>query len=345
MEANVVVGFIIVFLVFYFVVMLATSFLRGIVFIFEPLFSFINYLQWIIHNPLRFLWKNKTGFSRGSFLIFAFTGINIAWFCIAYFLTFPFRLVTGIYYDIILYNAVSIADNIQEFLNPKKGKMRYRKGFSYLFFYILGIPYRFVLLVFNGFFYIFDSILMFGVSLALPTLTMFHGTSFRDSSTKIVQSKNWYVGHGNYAGTGIYFGVSKRVARNYAPDGDDHSIILCRVTLSFCRTIATMTKADRDLVGFVDGDELSRRVAKGLCASVEHWRDDGNWWEYCIVKPNKRGEFITSWRIRPVALINKDWIARTYGGFGHYCLGSGLIAGILSWFIVFFWLVFFLAEP
>jgi hypothetical protein len=81
------------------------------------------------------------------------------------------------------------------------------------------------------------------------------------------------------------------------------------------------------------GDALTHKV-KGFYSSVEHWRNMG-WWEYCLLQPGKPGQYITSWRIRPVALINADKIVRTYGGFSHYCLGKGFIADAISWGVIF----------
>jgi len=199
--------------------------------------------------------------------------------------------------------------------------------------YVFTLPFRFIKMIFKSGLYVFDSILMFAVSVVFPTLTMFHGTSFRSAGTKVTQSGQWYVGAGNYAGTGIYFGIQTKTAHHYAPSGDDKSIILARVSLSFCKTIATLSKGKRELIGLGEsGEQLSQQVA-GFYSSVEHWRDMG-WWEYCILKPGKRGEFISSWRIRPVALVRNDTVVRTYGGFSHYCLGTGMIAGGVSWFAI-----------
>ena len=318
----------------YFTLMIATSFLRPLVFAFEPIFRSINYLQWFLLNPIRFLWKNPhKGTSRGFFVALTLMGITVFWWILLYFLTLPLRVITAMYYDILLFSAISFADNIQEFLQPKRGKLGHARGFKRFIRYVVTLPFRFIKMLIKSGLYVVDSILMFAVSVVFPTLTMFHGTSFRTAGTKVTQSGLWYVGNGNYAGTGIYFGIETKTAHHYAPSGHDKSIILARVTLSLCKTIATLSKDKRELIGLGEsGERLSEEVA-GLYSSVEHWRDMG-WWEYCILKPKKRGEFISSWRIRPVALVNNDTVVRTYGGFAHYCLGTGLIAGVISWFVI-----------
>ncbi len=320
--------------VVYIGLIIITGILRPLVFAVEPVFGIINYLQWVIVNPLRVFWKTiHNNKPRGFFLALSFTGISIIWFILTYFITIPLRIVTAIYYDIILFSAVSFSDNIQEFVNPKRGKIGHTKGYKYLLLYIGTLPYRFVVMSIDTGLYIADSILMFGVSVIFPTLTMLHGTSFREAGTKITQSGDWFVGHGNYAGTGIYFGLNKKTANHYAPSGVNKSIIIARVTLTFTKTMATLKEEDRKLVGLGGkGENLARKV-KGLYSSVEHWREMG-WWEYCLLYPGKRGKYISSWRIRPVALVNNDKIVRTYGGFSHYSIGSGLLAGMFAWTII-----------
>ena len=82
----------------------------------------------------------------------------------------------------------------------------------------------------------------------LRSRTMYHGTSFDEAATKISQSGKWYVGSGNYVGTGIYFGIAESTAKHYAPSGKDRGIIMSRVTLIFCKTVSTMKKYGNTLL-------------------------------------------------------------------------------------------------
>ncbi|MCB1736030.1 MAG: hypothetical protein H6981_14740 [Gammaproteobacteria bacterium] len=318
----------------YFVLIILTGVLRPVVFSFQPLFWQLNRLQWFITNPFRGFWKRSTSNKpRGFFLAASVTGFTLLWFLTAYLINFPLRVIGAIYYDVILFSAVSFSDNIQEFLHPQRGKLGHQKGGKYFWLYLVTLPWRFGKLLIRAGLYVTDSLLMFAVSIVFPTLTMLHGTRFREAGTKITQSGDWLVGSGNYAGTGIYFGMDRRTAEYYAPKGENSSLILARVTLTFTKTIATLKEADRNLVGLGEsGETLAKRV-KGFYASVEHWRDLG-WWEYCLLKPGRRGQYISSWRIRPVALINNDKIVRTYGGFAHYTLSTGLVAGLFSWAVI-----------
>lgn len=342
MNTNEYSSIIILVMFGYFSLIFLTSITRPVVFAFEPVFRMINHFQWFIRNPVRLFWKNKhKNHSRNAFLFLSMTGITLLWWIIGYIVALPFRFINGLYYDVVLYIAVSLADNIDEFLQPKRGKLGHTKGFKFVILYLLTLPFRFIKMIFNSALYILDSFLMLGVSILFPTLTMLHGTNFRSAGTKITQSGDWYVGEGNYAGTGIYFGMTERTANHYAPSDSDNSIIIARVTLTFCKTIATLSGDDRELVTLGDkGEKLAQKV-KGFYASTEHWRTGLNWWEYCLLKPGKMRQMISTWRIRPVALLHNSKIVRTYGGFSHYSMGSGFFMGILSWFvIVYIWILF-----
>ena len=110
------------------------------------------------------------------------------WWIISYFITIPLRIINGIYYDILLFSAVSFSDNIQEFLQPKRGKLGHISGIKYLILYVLSFPFRFIKMIIKSGLYVIDSILMLGVSIDFPTLTMLHGTTFKGAGTKITPS-------------------------------------------------------------------------------------------------------------------------------------------------------------
>lgn len=284
---------------FIFIYSIIIKFIRPIVFFLAKPFFWTNKLVWIINNPLRFRWKNpEKGTSRGFFVVISLTGISILWWIFSYIITTPLRIILALYYDIILFLTVSITDNIEEFVNPKIGKLKYKKGIAYLFYYLITLPFRFIKFLFHSFFYLLDSFLMAGVSIVFPTLTMFHGTKFKEAGSKITQTGNWLVGTGDYTGTGIYFGIKEETAKHYAPTGPNSSIIIARVSLSLCKTIATLKKEERQLLGGgEDGEQLAINV-KGLYSSVEHWRTGffkgKGRWEYCLLKPKKMGQYINS---------------------------------------------------
>lgn len=336
MEALIILALI------FFASILVAAVIRPIVYLFNPLFIGLNYVLWFLQNPLRVTQKNiYKGVSRGFFLIFTFTGVYLVWFVVIYFLTLPIRVVLALYYDVLLYISISLADSIQEFVNPKAKGFRNMRGGKYLFRYIWTFPIRFITFLIRGSTYIFDSFLMLGVSIAFPTLTMKHGTKFNNAGSKIAQTNNWFVGKGNYAGTGVYFGLSEKTAQHYASQAEgtgDSSVVLVRMTLSFCKNVSTLSKEKRIVGGGDIGEQLTENISP-LYQTLEHYRTDfGGWWEYCLLRKGMRGKFTSSWRIRPVAIVRGNKITRLYGGFSHYCVGTGLIAGIISWI----WLIYLL---
>ena len=76
-------SFILLILGFFASIFIA-AFIRPIVFLFEPLFNFLNYILWFLQNPLRWAQKDiKSGVSRGIFLTVTLTGLSLVWFVFA----------------------------------------------------------------------------------------------------------------------------------------------------------------------------------------------------------------------------------------------------------------------
>lgn len=334
MENIILLAFFYVFLLF------LSAILRPFIFFFEPVFSGVNYLIYFLSNPFRSFQRNlSNNKARGFFLVFTITGLNLSYFIFYYVVTTPLRVITAIYYDVFLYLAIAFADSIDELLQPKRGEWRHIKGFKYVFRYVVTFPFRFVGFIFSNGVYVLDSFLMFGVSLLFPTITMKHGTSFNEAGSKIVQSGGWLVGQGNYAGTGIYFGMNEKTAEYYGNINSSHggyACILARVTLTVTKTIATMKAEDRSTGLGHNGEMIAQKTKGVLTASVEHWRQDHGWWEYCLLRPNQMGEFVKSWRIRPVAILQGGKVVRTWGGFYHYSSSEGFVAGAISWVVLFY---------
>lgn len=305
----------------------------------------IEGLIWFAFNPLRIFLKNRRGrANRAAFFVLGYLLIKQVYQLLVWALTLPIRFVLSLYFDVILYLSVAMGDSIEELLMPALGRMRQRKGLDYLWRWIVFFPYRLMRLVLTNILAVFDAILMLGVGTLLPTFTLFHGSG-TEAIFDISKKGRWYVGRGNYAGSGIYFGRSKRVAEYYAnasAKGGAKALILARVTLTMLRNVATLRDEKRDNVGLNRGAELARQVGFPY-ASTELWREDHKWWEYCILKPNQEGKFVSSWRIRPIGMMNQSkdgsgtqgMLARLWGGKSHYCLTfGGLLAGLTAWTVL-----------
>lgn len=332
MSEVIVYGFIGCFWVV--IALMVTFILRKVIWLISPIFFFINYVQWILYNPLRFMLKNPNSeFGRRLFIFLHITTIAPVYWLIIHILTIPLRVVNSLYFDVLVYWSVMLDDSLSEVFMPKCDKYRHMHGFKYFFRWIFALPYRLLKFVFRSFFIIIDGVLMFGISVASPALTMYHGTQFNDRLTKIVQNGKWLVGSGDHAGSGIYFAIRESVARHYSPSGEDRGIVILRITPTFTRNQVTLKKQVRELVGR-DGQTLSNKLKFPFC-TIEHWRTDMNgWWEYCLVQPEKAGQYIRTWRIRPIAVLKSDdgKITRVWGGMRPFSYSlTNCMAGVLSW--------------
>jgi len=325
----IVIGYITGFLVLSYI-------LKEVIYIFNPIFFLLNRIQWILYNPLRLLWKNPNSeFSNKSFNLLFYTGIIPIYWIIIHIIATPLRLINAIYFNILLGWSINIYDSLAEVINPKLGKIRHRRGINYLIFWIIGFPIRLIKMLFKNIFVFIEPIIMTGVDVVFPTYTMYHGTEHGYVSADITQNGRWLVGNGNYVGTGIYFGMSKKVADHYSDY--NNTTILVRVTLMFTRTIATAPYKIRSHIGLgYGGDEISRRLSK-FWSSVEHWRVDGGWFEYCIIQPvSKKGSLVKTWRARPIALIQDNKLIRIWGGRSISPSFKGIVMIVFSWGLILF---------
>lgn len=242
----------------------------------------------------------------------------------------PLRLTTAIYFDLFIYWSVMFDNASNDLVLPKRGRIRKTCMVKYLKNWFLYLPHRTGIFCVTSFLIILNSLLMLGISIVLPTLTFYHGTRFKEAATKIVQEGKWYVGPGTFAGSGIYFAIKRRVAEHYASKDKNNAVIIVRITTTFTCNGKIMTKKHRDMIG-KQGALLSTKL-RFPWRTIEHWREHNNWWEYCIVQPGKERKYVNSWRVRPIAVINRDQPIRVWGGFHHYALKpTNFILGSLCW--------------
>lgn len=337
--------------VFYFIAIVTIWAVRGVLWTLTQPFLWVEGLVWFLYNPLRFLMKDHSARrSRGFFVLFSVLLVKPLYQTAVYLLTTPVRVITAIYFDVVMYLLVMTSDTIDELFNPKLGKMRHKKGFAYAWRWLVFLPYRFFWFVAKNSLAIVDSLLMLMVSITWPTFTMYHGTK-RHAANEITQKGRWLVGTGNYAGSGIYFGRRLSTARHYSTavssgDKQVYPLIMARVTLTMVRNCGTLKKDHRDLVGQMreSGNQLSREVKRPY-AATELWRSNGGkgWWEYCILRRGQEGKYVKSWRIRPVGLVEVretgalvGRVTRLWGGGAHYCFNVGAIVVALLSTAVFF---------
>lgn len=314
------------------ILLMAMFVLRNLVWAMRFPFLILNWLIWVLSNPLRDAWTDHSKpYAHWMFSLLFYSGIGPVFWLIMHLSLTPFRLINAVYFDIILYWTVIFCDSFSELIHPR---MRYNlstKKCNYLCRWFLYFPIRFFRVFQRNGLALLEGIIMTGVDIVFPTYTMYHGTSFKGIATNIAQKGRWYVGSGDYAGSGIYFGMQRKTAEHYAK-GEDHALICARVTLFPCRNSATLPPQLRRKIG-CDGTGISTQLPFPYC-SIEHWRNHNyaQWFEYCLVQPNKAGQYVRTWRARPVCVLKHAFPKRIWGGLSLWTGGAGGISVILfSW--------------
>lgn len=279
------------------------------------MFSILNYLQYFLQKPYRFALKRSNRFIRG---MYKFGVFRVIYDFIAYFALSPLRLLNAFWYDIIVYPGFCFKDAISDLFVPKNKKWIHRKWFGYAFFWLIGLPWRFLQMVFHSIGRFIEGVFFTFFDVFVPTLTMMHGTR-EDAAISISSPGKWIVGDGDYAGNGIYFTMNKSVAKHYADRANYSSkhpvIIYSRVSLGRNRNLMVLTDKIGKSLHQHDGDELTRWGRANRITSFEWWRKDPGWWEYCMLNQPK-GCVVKTWRIRVLYIrdLADNRIERVNGG-------------------------------
>jgi len=265
-------------------------------------FLFTNKLQWLLAHPFRRFMRNpRSKWPRRWFLILM--PFTFLYRTIMYIISSPLRLLNAVYFDIILFLPVTIRNGLMDLFMPgyrARSRWRHISRWSLLF------PWRLLRLVWKFASSVLQSAAMTVFDLVWHTLTLFHGTNTQVAGN-IAHTGIWSAGSGDHAGTGVYFGLEERVARHYSKSaaqsrGGEPCVIVARVTLTPCRPAATLPERLRRAIGR-DGDSISKNM-NPLWVSLEHWRVDMKWYEFCVTQKRKR-RFTRLWRVRPICLLSK----------------------------------------
>ncbi len=270
-------------------------------------FLITNHLQWVLTFPFRPWFQNPKSNWPRRFYLAAFPLI-LLYNLLIYILLIPIRLVNAVYFDLALFWSVSLRDGVADLLFPE---YRFRDTREFIYKWFSRFPSRLWKFLVRYTRVIFQGIAMTIFDLVWPTLTLFHGTG-REAAEKIARTGRWHAGGGDYAGTGIYFGLVPDVAEHYARHNSDPIVIVARVNLTPCRPIATLTNELRRLIGGSGGDALSCGLGSPW-AALEHFRKDGSWYEFCLVQRSKF-KLVSPWRIRPICIAGPVFPERVPGG-------------------------------
>lgn len=299
-----VIGFWIVLLVF--VTLASPKFIWSL----RKPFLYTNRLQWLLLSPFRKRLRDPNSpwprrWYLGGAPIFALYS------CFAYILLLPFRIINAFYFDILLFWSVCLRDGLLALAFPYYPERHWLRKVHLWVYYL---PQRSVRFLGKYLLVLFQGVAMFCFDLVWPTLTLFHGTD-KSKAEKIATTGEWLAGAGDYAGTGIYFGLEQEVAQHYTRSKADALIVVARVTLTPCRSISTLPDKIRAQIGS-NGDIISQSLSFPW-VSLEHWRKDMQWYEFCFVQKTKYN-IVSPWRIRPICVLGKAAPER-------------LVRGVTSW--------------
>ena len=288
-------------------------------------FLIANWLQWLLSDPLRHVLRDRSAdWPRRLWL--ALAPIEIVYWVAAYVALAPLRLLNAIYFDMVLFWSVTLRDSLMDLVAPA---YRRHSRWAYARAWVRWLPQRLLRVLQKLPLALGQGILTTCFDLLWPTLTLFHGTSER-AAIAIARSNAWRAGGGDYAGTGIYFGLWPRVAQHYARHSDRAPYLLSRVTLEPCRAVATLPRDLRKRVGRWAGDAISQGV-RSPWVSLEHWRADRGWYEFCVLQPRKHS-LEKPWRVRPICLISGKTAERVPRGLAlwpHTRRGAAVLVSTL----------------
>ena len=279
------------------------------------MFSLLNRLQYILQRPFRSALKKESKTVRRLHKIRIF---HWTYNLVMYFVLAPLRFVNAVWYDLLVYGVFSLKDHYLEIFRPRVNLWtRQKKGFVYFLYWLFGLPVRVLKNSFTFIAKLLEGALFTAIDTIVSTLTMMHGTRLK-SSVSISVPGIWRVGGGNFAGTGIYFTMDKDTAKHYSGghgSGDEGVIIYARVALGHNLNLSVAPDKAQVYLKNHDGTELSRWGLKHHYTSYEWWRDDYNWWEYCMLS-DRVGESIKTWRIRILYIYNLSdkKVQRIWGG-------------------------------
>lgn len=294
-------------------------------------FFWLNSLQRYMAKPWFVFFKyNRFSNQQNENLRTFFSYLKIPF----YILLTPVRLFNSIFFNLIIHCSFELFNYIMEVVFPsceKEGEDSYVR-------WTLLLPFRILkYVVWHGSLTIIESCIWTVTEVFLPTLTLFHGTSY-EAADNIVASPNrglyrgyntgiWHVGDGNFAGNGIYFAPARSTAEYYS---GHQAIIICRVTLGKTLDLGMAPKHVYNKCGYADALEATDWGLKNGYITGEWWRSDREWWEYCMYDWQNRYNY--SWRIRPLYVIRLDTghIQRIPGGMCHWLFRRLVINDILA---------------
>ena len=289
-------------------------------------FRILNWLQMFLHKPWRFLQKFPP--SSESSKDFWSVLDYIARVPLYIVLT-PLRLANAVAFNMVLRPCYEFWNYICEAIAPSD----YDEGKGDFWEWMIYFPYRiFKYLIYHGLLTIFECVFFTVFDTIVPTVTLYHGTSSaaaqaivqsptRTPTNKIIRKRTdgiWNVGGGNYAGDGIYFAPRISTSMHYARSNVHPVVIICRVSLGSLLPLSLSPYSVYRSAGYPNAHKVTSYGLDNGYTSIEWWRSDRKWWEYCLL--DWKNKYNESWRIRPIMVLDPDsfFFNRVKGGSRHW---------------------------
>lgn len=301
-------------------------------------FRILNRLQIVMHKPWRVFQRHSwPSEDIKPFLRF----MNIALMVPLYIILTPLRFVNAVAFNLILRPLFEFWNYICEVFAPStdaEGASGFWKWLLYLPVRILKYP------VGHGLLTLTECLIFTVADTIFPAVTLYHGTSGAAADTIVISPTRtaehnsrcrwtdgiWNVGKGNYAGDGIYFAPRAKTSVHYARSCVEPVLIICRVSLGRILPLSLAPDYVFSAAGHPDAHTVTRYGLDNGYVSIEWWRSDCKWWEYCLLDwQNKYNE---SWRIRPVTVmnINSYFFKRIAGGARHWLFDKDIVKDICT---------------
>ena len=303
--------------------------------IFLP-FRILNWLQTFIHKPWRMFQKFPAASEKAREVWMV---VDLIARVPLYIVGTPVRLANAVAFNLILRPLYEFWNYICEVFAPNdsdEGDRNLGEWLMYLPYRILKYPF------YHGVLTIVECLIYTIYDTFFPTVTMYHGTSSQ-AADAIIQSPTrtpfnklvagrtdgvWNVGGGNYAGDGIYFAPRISTAMHYARYNGHPVVIICRVSLGNLLPLSLSPNYVYNSAGYANAHSVTSYGLKNGYNSIEWWRKDRKWWEYCLLDwQNKYNE---SWRIRPILVLDPDsfFFSRISGGSRHWLFDRMILKDI-----------------
>lgn len=304
-------------------------------------FRISNSLQVILHKPWRFLQKRPLASEswREVWII-----VDMIARAPLYIVLTPLRFANAVAFNLVIRPLYEFWNYLSEVLVPSD----YYEGGRNFGYWLLYLPYRILKYpIFHGVITIVECVIFTISDTIYPTVTLYHGTS-ASAAESIIKSPSrtpsgcrsssrmngvWNVGAGNYAGDGIYFAPRLSTAMHYARNNAYPVVILCRVSLGSLLPLSLSPDSVFYSAGHPNAHKVTAYGLNNGYKSIEWWRKDCGWWEYCLLDwQNKYNE---SWRIRPLMVLNPNshFFSRTDGGSRHWLFDKMIINDMFTYMI------------